>query len=356
MSQNAAAFEAKSAPPTKSWFVGLSLANRIALGIGLVLLALIPLDVDQAKESAIFAGRSMISLAPAFLLSVAFASGAKATGADALTARAFSGRQSRMVVLAALFGALSPFCSCGVVPVIAGLLGAGVPLAPVMAFWLSSPLMDPNMFVMTAANLGFEFAVAKTLSAVTIGLFGGFAVMIAGAHGIFDGALRFGSPTGCAAKAALAPKPPVWKFWQDPARVETFLSESWKNGWYLFRWLLLAFLLESLMLRFVPGEAVAEYLGDDGALAIPAAVALGIPAYLNGYAAIPLVKGLIDLGMNPAVGMAFVLAGGVTSIPAMMAVYALVKPRLFAAYLVLAIAGATLAAYAYAGWQMLQPW
>ena len=61
-------------------------------------------------------------------------------------------------------------------------------------------------------------------------------------------------------------------------------------------------------------------------------VLLGIPAYLNGLAAIPLVGGLIDMGMNPAVGLAFMVAGGVTSIPAAMAVWALVRPRVFALY------------------------
>ena len=74
---------------------------------------------------------------------------------------------------AALAGGISPFCSCGVIPLIAALLGAGVPLAPVMAFWLASTVMDPSMFALTAGVIGFEMAVAKTLSAVAIGLIGG---------------------------------------------------------------------------------------------------------------------------------------------------------------------------------------
>ena len=54
--------------------------------------------------------------------------------------------ETKRIVIASLGGALSPFCSCGVVPLVAGLLAAGVPLPVVMAFWLSSPLMDPEMF------------------------------------------------------------------------------------------------------------------------------------------------------------------------------------------------------------------
>ena len=79
-----------------------------------------------------------------------------------------------MIVSASLFGALSPFCSCGVIPIIAALLAMGVPLAPVMAFWVSSPLMAPDMFFLTAGELGLGFAAGKTLAAVGIGLLAGF--------------------------------------------------------------------------------------------------------------------------------------------------------------------------------------
>ena len=51
-----------------------------------------------------------------------------------------------MVILAALFGALSPFCLCGVIPLVVGLLSAGVPLAPVMAFWIVSSLMVTDVY------------------------------------------------------------------------------------------------------------------------------------------------------------------------------------------------------------------
>ena len=64
------------------------------------------------------------------------------------------------------------------------------------------------------------------------------------------------------------------------------------------------------------------------------------PAYLNGYAAVPLVAGLLDQGMSQGAAMAFVVAGGVSCIPAAIAVWALVKPRVFLAYLGLALTGA----------------
>ena len=101
----------------------------------------------------------------------------------------------------------------------------------------------------------------------------------------------------------------MWRFWEDGTRSQVFLREAAATTWFLGRWLALAFVLESLMLARVPPAAVARW----GPYSIPLAVLIGVPAYLNGFAAIPLVAGLIDLGMSPAAGLAFMLAGGVTS-------------------------------------------
>ena len=111
----------------------------MALAIGFAMLALfLP---EQAYDTLTFTTDALIGVSIFLLLSIGVAAYAKASGADALIARAFTGDMSRMIIAAALMGALSPFCSCGVIPLIAALLSMGVPLAPVMAFWLASPLM-----------------------------------------------------------------------------------------------------------------------------------------------------------------------------------------------------------------------
>jgi uncharacterized protein len=253
------------------------------------------------------------------------------------------------VVAASLLGALSPFCSCGVIPLIAGLLGAGVPLPPVMAFWLASPLMDPETFVITAAQLGWGFAVAKTITAIVMGLFGG-AVAHALTRGGWVGTILRGSPApscGCGARKLLNPPAPVWAFWRDAERRAAFAKEALSVLTFLTPWMAVAFFGESLMTAWLPAEAVGAWLGRDGAFAIPLAVAIGVPAYLNGFAAVPLIAGLIGLGMSPGVGLAFLTAGGVTSVPAMAAVFSLVRPRVFAIYLGCAAAGSAVAGYAY---------
>ena len=149
-------------------------------------------------------------------------------------------------------GALSPFCSCGVVPVIAALLVSGVPLAPVMAFWLASPLMDPSQFFLTAGVLGFQFAVAKTVVAISVGLLGGFGVLTLQRAGALNGpALREGVGNGgCAGSKIRNPKAVVWPFWQKPARRDAFRGTAVLNALFLGKWLVLAFVLESLMVAY----------------------------------------------------------------------------------------------------------
>jgi hypothetical protein len=76
----------------------------------------------------------------------------------------------RAVVIASLVGAVTPVCGLDVLPLIATVLRRGVPLAPVMAFWLSSPVADPAMLTVTAGILGLPCAIAKTVAAFALGL------------------------------------------------------------------------------------------------------------------------------------------------------------------------------------------
>ena len=72
----------------------------------------------------------------------------------------------------------------------------------------------------------------------------------------------------------------------------------------------------------------------------PCLAYFGAPTYLNGYAAVPLFDALMTQGMSTGAALSFMIAGGVSCIPAALAVWDLVKPRVFAAYLVLAVTGA----------------
>jgi uncharacterized membrane protein YraQ (UPF0718 family) len=335
-------------PRWPAWVTDI-LGDRVVIALGVGILALAAIDPGQVMPSLRFTGASLLSMAPFLLLAVAIAACAKATGADALIARAFSGNPAMAVVAAALVGALSPFCSCGVIPLIAAMLVAGVPLAPVMAFWIASPIMDPEMFVLTAAGIGLGFTIAKTIATVCMGLMAGFVVLAIERRGWLAAPLKNAPACGaCRPKFdASAPVTVTWKFWHEAQRREDFIAEIRDIGWFLGKWLTFAFFLESLMVAYVPTELIAAAVGDGNAFAVPLAALVGIPSYLNGYAAIPLVAGLLDLGMSPGAAMTFITSGAVSSIPAAIAVYALVKKSVFALYALLGLTGSILAGFGY---------
>jgi len=332
--------------------LGRFLADPVVRSLLAMLALLAVFDYSQTAVSIVFTLEAVWEMLPFFALAIAIAGYAKASGADTLIADAFSGHPLRATLLAALVGAISPFCSCGVIPLIAALLGAGVPLAPVMAFWIASPIMDPEMFVLTAAGIGFDFAIAKTFAAIAMGLLAGFGVLAIQRYGGLRDPLRVQPNTGCASSCdssgCSSVKPMVaWRFWREPARLAMFSAEARGIGLFLGKWLTLAFFLESLMLAYVSSKWIAAYVGADNPLAIPLAALVGAPSYLNGYAAIPLVSGLIEIGMTPGAAMAFMTAGAVSSIPAAIAVWALVKKPVFGLYLALGLAGSIITALLY---------
>lgn len=325
--------------------------DPVLLAVVLILIGIWSLaPVEVAARMTRFTVVSLFSIAPFLLLSAVTGGWLAAAHADRAIGRVFSGHVVVVIASAAAFGALSPFCSCGVIPLIATLLGAGVPLPAVMAFWISSPIMDPEMFVLTAGGLGLSFALAKTAAALGIGLIGGFMTQAALALGAFQNPLK-AQLSGCdsCATPSLGDERPRWAFWRDADRRQQFLSRCAWTLRFLGKWLLLAFTIEAVMVEYLPAEAIAGWLGGDQLWAVPLAVLAGIPAYLNGYVAIPLVAGLIDSGMGNGPALAFMTAGAVTSIPASMAVFALVRGPVFAWYLLLGSSGALLAGLLY-GW------
>lgn len=328
--------------------------QRVWLASAIILLVVALTSPQQAAESAIFTVSALWRTAPFLLLSIGVAAWAGATGADNLIARAFTGSPLLMIGLAALAGGLSPFCSCGVIPLIAALLSMGVPLSAVMAFWLASPVMDPSMFFLTSGVLGLEFALAKTAAAVGLGLVGGLTVLMLSKGGALKNPLKDGIGNGdCGGTAVRTPKPVMWRFWDAQELRAKFASEAKKTTLFLAQWLVLAFLLESLMLAVIPAESITSLLGGTGIGPIALATIVGVPAYLNGYAALPLVGGLIEQGMAPGAGLAFLVAGGVTSLPAAIAVWALVKPKVFALYISLSLSGAFVFGLLFQAWNSM---
>jgi len=272
----------------------------------------------------------LVALLPVVLLAAVLA-GALTLGHWSDRALAWvSGGTVRAVVLASAAGTLTPVCGLGVLPLIAALLRHGLPLAPVMAFWVSSPIMGPSMVVVTIGVLGVPFAVAKTLAAFGSGLLAGAVTAALPAFaGAGDRLMRAGALEGAGCGGTPA------DFWH----------ETWSSSRLVLRWLALALVLEVLIQRHVPDTWIGPVFGAETPLAIPLAAIVGAPLYLDGYAALPLVRGLMDLGMGFGAALALLVSGAAVSLYAAIAVASLVRLRVFLLYVGLAVAGACVSGY-----------
>lgn len=345
-----------------------------------------------------FVARAVWAVWPAFLLSILMGVLVRALRLDGVIRRAFSANIFVSILLATAVGAFSPFCSCTVIPVVNGLLLSGVPLAPIMAFWLASPTMDPEIFALSVATLGWPLAIARLAATLALSLLAGYGTLALTRLGWLRGPLlRRATPSPAAPTEVSSPccdSAPMTSPALAPLAVPVLAasaptlalpattsgggcaapdctppgtrSSAWGavgaalsdlNGrdvagdmlaqsWNLGRWLLVAFVLEALITLYVPQEAIAGVLGTQNLLAVPLAALIGIPLYLNNVSALPIVAGLLGQGMQPGAAIAFLIAGPVTTVPAMTAVWGVVRPRVFFLYVALGLVGAILAGLA----------
>lgn len=325
--------------------LGLVAVTAVAVALGGVTgLAAERLRAEAWRNLAFVAEESW-SILPYFLLSVGLSAWAQVSSFSARVKSAFAQREPLAVVAAAVVGATVPLCSCSVLPLIAGLLAGGVPLGPVMAFWLSAPLMSPAIFLVTAGTLGMPYAVARLVVALALGAGTGYVVSFLTARGRLRDPLRASAllqPSCCTTSMPQERERPG-----EPGVRTTFWTAFQRGALFLGKWLLLAFVLQALLVHYVDPAWIRALLGTDRALAIPLATAVGIPLYISGVAGIPLIQGLLTSGMAPGAALAFLVAGPVTAISALVSVWVLVKPRIFMIYLGAGVGGALAAGYIF---------
>jgi len=157
-------------------------------------------------------------------------------------------------------------------------------------------------------------------------------------------AATLGQQAHCGADADIK-----YAFWKDPERVRQFNGELWSMTKLIVICLGLAFAAEYQMQVHMQPEALADYVGKQSSWAIPLAVIVGSPAYLDGYSALPLTRGLIDHGMSPGAAMAFLVSGSVVSIWGAIAIFPVLKMRPFLLYLLLAVIGSLAVGWMYDG-------
>ena len=296
--------------------------------------------------------------------------------------RYLTGKTKAPLYLSVLIGAFTPFCACGTMAVIVGMLTTALPWGPIMAFLTSSPLMSPDGFLMLSGIIGIRFAVGLTVASVGIGLFSGFVTQWIERHtGYLQGQARY-SQTGvsCACKqtAPVQPQLPTCSCAnaskasaapERPLPADTSLHNRIGSAKHRFATQFrLHALLENLITvgvkqilvyfslfvavgylvnTFVPASIVTALFGANSLLAVPLASLVGLPLYLTTESSIPLIQSLLQSGASEGAMMAFVISGSATSAWVIAGLTTFMKKKALGLYVAYILLGSIVAGYLY---------
>lgn len=225
-------------------------------------------------------------------------------------------------LLAAVFGIVTPFCSCSSVPLFIGFVEAGIPLGVTFSFLVASPLVNEVSLVMLFGWFGGVVAVTYVLAGVVLAVASGAIIqrlnlqseireeVLAIKVGQLDDQTQMSAP----ARARFA--------WDS---VKEIVSKVWVH-------VLIGIAIGAFIHGYVPADFLAKYAGRGNWLAVPLAVLFGVPLYSNAVGVIPIVQALIAKGVAPGTALGFMMSVTALSLPAFIILQRVMKPKLIIAF------------------------
>jgi hypothetical protein len=232
-------------------------------------------------------------------------------------------------VAAAGFGVVTPFCSCSAVPLFIGFVEAGVPLGVTFAFLVASPMVNEVAIVLLWGLFGPGIALAYMAAGLVVAIVAGLVI----------GRLHLERHV----------EDYVWKIHagERPADVTLTMGDRVRDAWRstidivrrVLPFVVIGIGIGALIHGYVPTELVVSIGGADNPLAVPALVALGVPLYSNAAGTIPIVEALIGKGLPLGSALAFMMAVTALSLPEMVILRRVMKPRLIAVFIAVVASG-----------------
>ncbi|QTM98413.1 permease [Sediminibacillus dalangtanensis] len=217
-------------------------------------------------------------------------------------------------------GALTPFCSCSTIPILAGLLTSKAPFGPSMSFLIASPLLNPVIIILLWTLLGWELTLYY---AVIVGMFSILIGVVWNALGLKESVkevtVRKIKSEGDSIAAS------KWKL---------ALQDAWSFFYPLLPFLLIGVFIGAFIHNFIPQDFIVKYAGGDKPWTIPIASVIGIPMYIRGEAILPIADALVSKGMGIGSVIALLIGGAGASIPEVVLLSKLFKKKLVVAFVV----------------------
>lgn len=234
------------------------------------------------------------------------------------------------LLLAALLGAVTPFCSCSSIPLFIGFVAAGVPISVTLTFLIASPLVNEVAVVMLADLFGWQLTAAYVGAGLGLAVLAGWGFSRVRLE-------RWIEPFVLAA--------PVARLTADGGRptlaerVAAAREETVEIVGRVWRWVLIGIGIGAVIHGWVPTDVVASYAGPDDPFAVVVATLVGIPLYSNAAGVIPIAEALWAKGMATGTVMSFMMATVALSIPEAVLLRRVLKPPLLALFFAVVTVG-----------------
>jgi len=240
-------------------------------------------------------------------------------------------------ILAALFGTITPFCSCSAIPLFIGLVESGVPLGVTFSYLISAPMVNEVAAVLLFGLFGWKVALIYIVSGITIAIVVGY---ILGKMKLEPYVEDYVWKIKSKGNVELAQKTPKDRFRESYDETVSLVKK-------VFPYVLIGVALGALIHGYAPEDLLARFAGKANVWAVPLAVLIGVPLYSNAAGTIPIVKSLLEKGLPLGTALSFMMAVTALSLPEMIILRKVLKPRLLAIYIGIVTLGIIFTGYLF---------
>jgi uncharacterized membrane protein YraQ (UPF0718 family) len=233
-------------------------------------------------------------------------------------------------VLAALLGVATPFCSCSAVPLFLGFVQAGVPLGVTFSFLIAAPMVNEIALVLLYGLLGWKVAAIYLVSGLLIAMVAGWVIGRLHLEGWIEDWVR----EMRAGQALVFERRLTWSDRLQMGRdaVRDIVGKVWL-------YVLAGIAVGALIHGYVPEDFMAGIMGKQAWWSVPLAVVFGVPMYANAAGIVPVVEALLGKGAALGTVLAFMMSVIALSLPEMIILRKVLKPRLIAVFIALVATG-----------------
>jgi len=212
-------------------------------------------------------------------------------------------------LLASVFGAITPFCSCSSVPLFIGFVKGGIPLGVTLAFLITSPLVNEVALAIFLGMFGVKTTLIYATSGILLGMFGGMVL----------GRLKLDKHLTPWVQQVLLNAETEEELADESRslmqRMPDILREARDIIKGVFWYIIIGIGIGALMHGFIPTGFFEDYISKENPLAVPLAVVLGVPMYSNAAGVLPIIQVFVQKGVPIGTAIAFMMAVIGLSIP-----------------------------------------